>query len=451
MQPALQSFPNILMIVADDHRHDCLHGDRIKGPATPALDRLAESGTKFTGARIMGGDSQAVCVPSRAALLTGCGSRRALATPYSDDFLERQCIRPDRELLGEVLRDAGYRTHVVGKWHNDPASLNRSFASGDALLMRGMSAHENPPLHSYDQNGNYAESAAVETPGFSTELFANAAIDFIQRTSKKAEPFFLYCAFTSPHDPCTPPKEFRARYADEKIELPANFLPQHPFDNGELNVRDELLEAHPRERSAVQRRLADYYGMVEHHDHHLGRMIAALENTGQLENTIIVYVSDHGLALGSHGLMGKQNLYEHSVRVPLIMSGPGITAGQVISDDVYSFRLFSTLCEMSGVMVPPTVEEPSLVSLLQHEVKAAEAPRYHFAHYYDFQRTVKDERWKLIRYDVAETTREQLFDLENDPNELTDLINEPSAQKHRSLLNAALEEWSGSYAKPNLT
>lgn len=124
----MEDSPNILMVVADDHRHDCLKGDRVKGPATPVLDQLVADGTKFTGARIMGGDSQAVCVPSRAALYTGCGSRWSLATPYSDDFLERQCIDPDRELLGEVLRKVGYNTHVVGKWHNDPASLNRSFA-----------------------------------------------------------------------------------------------------------------------------------------------------------------------------------------------------------------------------------------------------------------------------------------------------------------------------------
>ena len=380
------------MVVADDHRSDYMHGDRLGGPATPTLDRLVVRGTKFAGARIMGGDTQAVCVPSRAALLTGCGSRHALETPYAEDFVARQKIRKDRELLGEILGGAGYRTHAMGKWHNDPGALNRCFASGSALLMRGMSAHENPPLHAYDASGKYGEDAAIETLGFSTELFANAVIDFIEKPAETDKPFFLYCAFTSPHDPCTPPKEFRERYADEDLKLPANFMEQHPFDNGELEVRDELLESHPREQAAVRRHLGDYYGMVEHHDHHLGRMITALESTGQMENTIIVYVSDHGLALGSHGLMGKQNLYEHSVRVPLIISGPGIPRGKIIPEDVYSFRLFSTMCEMSGVMVPATVEASSLVSLWKVETNKDTEPRYHFAHYYDFQRMVKDER-----------------------------------------------------------
>lgn len=437
--------PNILMVVADDHRHDYLHGDRINGPATPALDQLAEGGTKFRGARIMGGDTQAVCVPSRAALLTGCGSRRALATPYSDDFLARQDIHPNRELLGEVLRKAGYSTHVVGKWHNGTESLNRCFDSGAALLIRGMSAHENPPLHAYDPSGLYSMDDVVETPGFSTELFADAAIDFIEDTAEKDEPFFLYCAFTSPHDPCTPPKEFRERYVDDELELSANFMAEHPFDNGELGVRDELLESHPRREADVRRRLGDYYGMVEHHDHHLGRMISKLESTGQLENTIIVYVSDHGLALGSHGLMGKQNLYEHSVRVPLIMSGPEIPAGKIVSEDVYSFRLFATLCEMSGVMLPATVEAPSLVPCLGEGAKVDDAPCYHCAHYYDFQRTVKDERWKLICYDVDGEKREQLFDIENDPHELCDLIDDPAMKETRARLSAALNLWWSDY------
>ncbi len=428
---------NILMIVADDHRHDCLHGDRINGPATPVLDQLAARGTEFTGARIMGGDTQAVCVPSRAALHTGCGSRRALATPHSENFLERQCITKDRTLLGEVLGQAGYRTHAVGKWHNDPASLNRSFASGDALLMGGMSDHENPPLHTYDPSGQYDTANAKPGDGFSTELFANAAIDFVETTKAGDAPFFLYCAFTSPHDPRTPPADFRERYNDEQLALPANFLPQHPFDNGELSVRDELLESTPRDPAAVRRHRGDYYGMIEHHDHHIGRMIDALERNGQRDNTIIVYVSDHGLALGSHGLMGKQNLYEHSVRVPLIMSGPGIPTGDVVSHDVYSHRLLATLCGLASVPLPATVDEPSLWS--------GDDSEYHFAHYYDQQRMVKNGRWKLIRYDIGEQAREQLFDLETDPYELTDLIDDPHAQKHRAQLNAALEEWWARY------
>lgn len=427
------------MIVADDHRHDCLHGDRVKGPATPTLDHLAENGTEFTGARIMGGDTQAVCVPSRAALLTGCGSRRALATPHSSDFRERQCLAPDRVLLGEALGQAGYRTYVVGKWHNDPAALNRCFQSGDALFLGGMSEHENPTLHAYDPSGRYETAKAKPADGFSSELFANASIDFIEKTKTNDAPFFLYCAFTSPHDPRTPPAKYRERYDDEKLVLPANFLAQHPFDNGELNVRDEQLESTPRDPAALRRHRGDYYGMIEHHDHQIGRMIAALEQSGQLENTIIVYVSDHGLALGSHGLMGKQNLYEHSIRVPLIMSGPGVPVEQTVTRDVYSHRLMATLSDLANVTVPTTVDTASLWPTEKTDSE------YHYAHYFDMQRMIKDKRWKLIRYQVDGTIREQLFDLANDPHELDDLISDPATQPHRNRLSAALEKWWASY------
>lgn len=299
-----------------------------------------------------------------------------------------------------------------------------------------MSAHENPPLHGYDKSGDYDVSDAIATSGFSTELFADAAVNFIEQASSAANPFFLYCAFTSPHDPCTPPKEFRDRYEAEDIELPANFMAQHPFDNGELKVRDELLESYPREEANVRRRLANYYGMVEHHDHHLGRMIAALENT------IIVYVSDHGLALGSHGLLGKQNLYEHSVRVPLIMSGPGVPGGKTVQRDVHSHRIFATLCELANASLPGTVEQPSLVPLLNDVEQKCDEPRYHFAHYYDFQKSVKDDRWKLIVYKVNGMERVQLFDLASDPHELHELSEGSEYANHKSRLADALEAWS---------
>jgi len=253
-------------------------------------------------------------------------------------------------------------------------------------------------------------------------------IRFIGKSKPGSAPFLIYCAFTSPHDPRTPPADFRVRYRDQDLILPENFLARHPFDNGELEVRDEKLAPLPRAPDMTRRHRGDYYGMI---DHHLGRMLTALERTGQEEDTIVVYVSDHGLALGSNGLMGKQNLYEHSLRVPLIMKGPGVPVGQVMRHDVYAHRLFATLCELAGVPVPMSVEASSLMPLLKGgEAAAADRP-LHFAHYLDRQRMVKDARWKLIVYQVNGNVREQLFDLRNDPHELRDLAAEPAMQTHR--------------------
>lgn len=432
--------PNILLIVADDHRRDALHGDRRSGPATPTLDRLAREGTTFTGARIAGGDNRAVCVPSRAALFTGRAPRHALANGRSKNFAESQRIAPAHIQLGERFRQEGYETHAIGKWHNDTASLNRNFGSGEALFLGGMGDHENPPLHSYDPAGQYSTGAARPTAGFSTEIFADAAIGFLRQRKPNARPFLLYLGLTSPHDPRTPPPAYRARYDEFAMQLPAGFMPQHPFDNGDLNVRDETLAAVPRDPGEIRRHLVDYYAMIEHHDHHLGRILGALEETGEYDNTLVVYVSDHGLALGAHGLMGKQNLYEPSLGVPLILAGPGVPAGRRVDCDVYSYRIFATLCALSGLPAPVSVEGASLDALWSGTSASGE-PDCHFAHYFDLQRMAKDARWKLISYEVKGGSREQLFDLERDPAETIDRAADPACAAQHERLRTKLSAW----------
>jgi arylsulfatase A-like enzyme len=288
------------MVIADDHRADAFGGDRANGPATPVLDALANGGARFTGARIGGGDNPAVCAPSRAALFTGRAPREALHDSATPGYFNSLEIHPARPLLGETLRAAGYRTHLVGKWHNDLPALNRCFESGEALFLGGMCNHEDPLLHDHDPTCAYDPSRARRHPGFSTEIFIDAAIRFVRAAARSPRPFFLCVALTSPHDPRTAPPEFRRRYRDENMRLPANFLPAHPFDNGALDIRDETLAARPRHPAEIRRHLADYHAMIEHHDHHLGRLLTALEETGEQSRPVIAYTSDHGLALGSH-------------------------------------------------------------------------------------------------------------------------------------------------------
>ena len=133
-----------------------------------------------------------------------------------------------------------------------------------------------------------------------------------------------YVALTSPHDPRTPPPPYDRLYDPTKIPLPKNFYPIHPFDNGDLNVRDEQLLPTPRTPEAIKKEIALYYGMISEMDAQVGRILVTLEKEGLMENTLIVFAGDNGLAVGQHGLLGKQNLYEHSIRVPMIFSGPGI-------------------------------------------------------------------------------------------------------------------------------
>lgn len=432
--------PNILLIIADDHRAQSLNGNRVNGPATPVLNNLVSGGTCFTGARIGGGNNPAVCSPSRAALFTGRPPHQALYDFATTNYRDSLRIDPANPLLGEMLRDKGHRTHLVGKWHNDYPALNRCFDSGEALFFGGLASHADPLLHDYDPTGVYDSARGHRRPGFSTEIFVDAAIRFLQEAAPSPHPFFLCIALTSPHDPRTAPAEFRRRYRDDDIPLPASFMPEHPFDNGELMVRDERLAAHPRSPAEIRQHLADYYAMIEHHDHHLGRLFNALDETGERSQTVIAYTADHGLALGSHGLLGKQNLYEHSVRVPFILNGPGVPAGQVVSDDIYAYQLTATLAELAGAAAPGHAS-PSLVPLFNGQPTDISHP--HFTHYRDQQYAVKLGSWKLIVYTDAggSVTHRQLFNIATDPHELHSRLEDPSAAEHLSQLETLLTHW----------
>ena len=316
--------PNFLFLIADDHRHDAI--ESLGNPAvhTPTLDALAAAGTALTSAYIMGSTSNAVCMPSRAMLMTG----RSLFRVFAPNPEGVSPYPMDREIptFPQLLRGAGYRTYGVGKWHNEPELFARSFDGGGSIFFGGMSDHDAVPLHDFDPDGVYPPQAMAPGDGFSTEMFVDRAIQLL-RDHPADQPFCIYTAFTSPHDPRTPPAEFAEMYPPEEIELPPNFARMHPFDNGHLHGRDESLAAHPRDPDEVRQHIADYFGMISHLDTQIGRLLDALAASGHAENTIVVYTADHGLAVGQHGLLGKQNVYDHSLRVPLIVRGPGIPAG----------------------------------------------------------------------------------------------------------------------------
>lgn len=424
--------PNIVLLVADDHRHSAL-GCRGEPVQTPVLDQLAAEGTCFTHAHHMGGNFPAVCVPTRGSLMTGCMVYRALADQSGG------VIAPDRVTLGQHFRAAGYHTHLVGKWHNDTASLHRSFASGEAIFLRGLTTDQyRMRLHHYDPTGQYQRNTVFHPYGFSSDLFADRAVDFL-KGYRGDRPFFLTTAFTAPHDPRTPPKAFARMYRPDAMPVPPNFLADHPFDNGELHVRDEELIPHPRTPHRVQRELAEYYGMVSSLDAAIGRILTTLKATGRDQDTIVVYTGDHGLALGQHGLLGKQNLYEHSLRVPLIFRGPGIRSGQANDALLYSWDMFPTLCDLTGVAAPSDLDARSLQPLLRGET-ATHRTSLH-ALYRGFQRMAKDDRHKLIEYTVGTQRHTQLFDLQQDPWETRNLAGDASVAPALAALQASMVQW----------
>lgn len=393
--------PNFVVLVSDDHRPDAL-GALNRQLRTPNLDRLAMAGVLFRGAHIPGSDSGAVCIPSRAMLLSG-----------------RSLFRVGHDLAGvatwpEALRAAGYQTLATGKWHNGAEACGRIFPGARNIFLGGMTDQFRVTVQDFDAAGRPGEPRVVERNA--TELFTDTAFELL-RDRDPNRPFALYVAYTSPHDPRTAPPEYHARYNPSWLSLPANFLPEHPFDNGELAVRDEQLLPVPRDKEAVRRAIADYYAMITHLDAQVGRILDALNATGLAENTIVVFAGDNGLALGSHGLLGKQNLYQHSVGVPLLIAGARFKGPRAEEALCYLHDLAPTLCELAGVPPPAGMEGRSLVRLLEGRTRRHRDELF-FA-YRDVQRGWRDARWKLIHYPVIGRT--QLFDLKDDPDEAEDL------------------------------
>lgn len=436
--------PNVIVLVADDHRYEAIGWHGNEDVKTPVLDELAKRGVSFSHTYINGGLDGAVCAPSRACLNSGCTIMGATVSQSLEDTMEKLTIGSNRATLGETFRRSGYHTYAVGKWHNDKASFQRSFENGKNIFFGGMSAHRQVPVYSYDPTGEYHASLKTIETTFSTELFTNTAVEFLDRYERE-EPYLLYVAYTSPHDPRTAPEPYASMYNPASLTLPPNMWAEHPFDNGEMQVRDEHLTVVPRKQEDVQREVADYYAMISHMDAEIGRLIEKLREKNELEHTIIVYTSDHGLAVGQHGLMGKQNVYEHSVRIPWIMSGPGIGEGVKPSGQVMQMDIFPTLCALADVPTPLSVEGRSMAAAA-HQSGQAPFRDTVYSLYKDTQRMVKDEAWKYIRYRKSSHSGEgtdeiQLFFVKDDPWETTNLAHDPQYSVKVKEMQQKLERW----------
>jgi arylsulfatase A-like enzyme len=415
--PSSSQRPSLLFIFADDQRADTIAALGNAHIQTPNLDRLVRRGVAFTRAYMIGGMNAATCVPSRAMLLSG----RSLF--HIDEALTRD------ETWPAAFGRAGYTTFISGKWHNTPASVPLSFQRARNLFTGGMTNPMKAPLGSLE-NGKMGP--VTVSPKHACETFADEIIAFLKE--KHSAPFFAYLPFDGPHDPHIVPDDYPVRYDPEKIPLPANFLAQHPFNNGEMTIRDEHLLPWPRTSAAIRAMLADYYRYISYLDMLLGRVLDTLDASPHANNTFVVFAADSGVARGSHGLIGKQNLYEHSMRVPLIISGPGIPADRRTDAMCYLFDVLPTLGALCSVAGPPTSEGRDLSATLRNPATPARTSLM-FA-YQRVQRGLRDERYKLIRYPQVDRT--QLFDLLADPYERTDLSARPEHAARVAVMTAAL-------------
>jgi len=434
--------PNIVLLVTDDQRPDTIHALGNPHIQTPHLDELVRRGTVLTRATC----AHPLCYPSRAELLTGC-------TGFRNGTFSELKLNEGLPLLPRVLKAAGYHTWYVGKWHTAGRPSTVGYEACDGLYAGGQ-AGEKPyvdfrgrPATGYrgwqfqtDAGERFPEKGSGLTPNISAE-FADAAIRLIGR--KSDQPFFLHVNFTAPHDPRIWPTGYEKMYDPAKLRLPANFRGEHPFDHGNARGRDELLLPFPRTEDDVRQELACYYAVISHLDAQIGRIVQALDDSGQRDNTLIVFTADHGLAIGSHGLVGKQNMYEHTINVPLIIAGPGIPAGQKRSAQCYLRDLFPTFCELAAIPAPQ-LDGRSLVPVLRGE--KTEVYPFIVGYFQDSQRMIRDGNWKLAWY--PKIGRWQLFDVGSDPHELRDLIDDAAQQQRVAALKASLIAWLKSQGDP---
>ncbi|MCO6456501.1 MAG: sulfatase-like hydrolase/transferase [Pirellulaceae bacterium] len=426
----------MLLLVADDMRPDAL-GILNQAPIkTPHLDTLARRGVLMTRAVC----PNPICTPSRAEILSGCSGFRNGVLDFA-----RQ-IDPSLPTWAHTMRQAGYHTWYVGKWHNDGRPNLRGYEESRGLYAGGggqfwqprqdANGHEVTGYRGWifqtDDGQLFPAHGVGLTPDISRR-FADAAIELIRRPGER--PFFLHVNFTAPHDPLLWPPGFRDQYPPERMPLPGNFLAEHPFDHGNLRGRDEQLWPWPRTAEDVRAELAVYYAVIAHLDQQIGRIFDALRDAGRLEDTLIVFTADHGLAIGSHGLRGKQNMYEHTVGVPLVLAGSGLPAGVRRDAQVYLRDLYPTVCQLCGIEVPRQVEGRSMLPVLRGEEDSLYA--HVFCYFRDSQRMIRDDRWKLIHYPQAK--RYQMFDLRQDPLELRDLSADPRHAERFGLLRTQLE------------
>jgi arylsulfatase A-like enzyme len=418
--------PNIVFLYADDQRPDTIGAHGNPHIDTPNLDRLAAEGFSFRQNYCAGSYSGAVCVASRSMLMTGRHWMR---------IADRKNWK-DMPLLPEVLGKGGYQTFAVGKWHNGSKTLARAFQAGASLYMGGMADHTKVPLQDLNEQGTLVNPRVGKK--FSSTLFADEAIDYLKGQEKGEQPFFLYVAFTAPHDPRNPPEAYRERYYKKRPPLPPNFLPQHPFDNGQVaGGRDESLADWPRDRAVISDQLCEYYGLITQLDEQVGRVMECVESSSFGENTIVIYTADHGLAMGSHGLLGKQSLYEHSMGCPLIMRGPGIPKGGSTDAMTYLLDLSQTICGLTGVEAPSGFDGQDLAPIWRGEKEAVRDSL--FLGYQNKMRTVRDGQWKLHVY--PQINHQLLFDLESDPHEMKDLAADPKYAVEVERLTKLMTSW----------
>jgi choline-sulfatase len=441
--------PNIVFVFTDDQAVDTIAATNVwgTGPAvvqTPNLDRLAHSGTCFSRAYNMGAWHGAVCVASRSMLNTG----RFLWHSYDAEKETYRSQLDNRRFWSQRMQTAGYETYMTGKWHVQVPAENLFDhvthvrpgmpSTVPTAYNRPLKDQPDPWLPWDASNGGYWTGGKHWS-----EVLAADAETFIQQAATGDKPFFMYLAFNAPHDPRQSPQSFVDMYPLGRIPVPENFKPLNPHHAAmglgpasPKAMRDEALAPFPRTEFAIKTHRREYYALVSHLDVQIGRVLDSLDRAGVSENTYVILTSDHGLALGRHGLLGKQNMFEHSLRVPFIIRGPGIPKGETRDARIYLQDAMATALDLADADTKD-IDFKSVLPLIK-DARKTQYETIYGAFTTKNQRAVIDGNHKLVLYPTSKTVL--LFDLANDPLEMTDLAARPESTVVKQRLFASLRE-----------
>lgn len=427
--------PNVLFIFADDLAYESvgfMGNDEVK---TPNLDKLAARGVIFNNAFNSGAWNGAICVASRAMLFTGKQVWNAQAADLKG-------MAKGEEFWPQVMAKGGYETYFAGKWHTGTKKLASDIFENTSHVRPGMphpkdkSQYKRPFVKGEKDWSPFDQTQGGYWLGGKhwSEVLADDAGVFFEKVKGSEKPFFMSLCFNAPHDPRQAPERYQKMYPYDGVSVPKDFVATYPYNIGSNTVRDEQLAPFPRTPYSVQVNRSEYYAMITHMDEQIGKILAMLEKSGKAENTYIIFTADHGLACGHHGLLGKQNSYDHSVRVPWVIVGPKVPAGKKVDEMIYLQDAMATALDVAGVDKPNYVEFESVLPLIAGEGKGRDVV---YNSYMYFQRMARDERYKLIAYPVIK--KELLYDLKNDPMEMVDLSEDPKYAKELERMRGLLD------------
>jgi arylsulfatase A-like enzyme len=411
--------PNVLLIMTDQHRKDAIGAYGNPVIKTPNLDSLAAAGVRFENCWVQ----HAACMPSRASIFTA-------RYPMAHRVRSNGVPLPEHETtLAHVFAENGYRTGGAGKFHFIPHYPYRS-------PLPTMQTHSGPcygfqefHLGEDGRSGehwewiqrNHPEYHKVPDNKIPLELHnshwsASHTIDFIRRSTKENEPFFAFCSFVDPHHKYNPPAPYDKMYREEDMPAPIG-------RTGELDDKPPKLKAAQKRREAVKEEVAynrtQYYGEVTFIDDSIGRMLKALDELKIRDNTLIVFISDHGDMLGDHGLYFKGVVYPQSANVPLMFNWPGrLKSGKVVDGIVQEIDVMPTILELIGVAVPAGVQGRSLAKLVTTD-STDTGQEYAYIEHAGSDLTLRSLKHRFTVYPGHDYG--ELYDVTKDPHEFVNL------------------------------